>query len=76
MDRLAVGGDRGLDDLAVLVLEDLGLGYGLGTSLDCNPVRLFGVGHPQCDVVDAVAVIAYVLGDLAIGAQGAGEDEA
>ena len=75
MPRLAVGGDGGGADGAVLVglvvrlLEDGGPGApGLGDA----PVD---VGHLECDVDDAVAVPTVVVGVGAVGMDGAADDE-
>jgi hypothetical protein len=56
VDRVAVGADGGGHDLAVLVLEDLGLVEGGAPALDRERERLLGVGDAEGDVADAVAV--------------------
>ena len=76
MDGVAVGGDAGGDDLAVFVGVGLGRFDGFcaaaGGFAPCGGRVLDDEG----DGVDAVSVLVDVLGDLGVGAERGGEDEA
>jgi hypothetical protein len=74
--RLPVRSDRRLAQHAVLAAVELGRRQGRGRSTRGRlaPGR-FDVIHRERDVVDAVAVLADVLGDLAVGRQRRREDE-
>ena len=71
MEDLAVGVDRGLAERAVVALE-LGRGEGRHRAARRRLVPgRFDVVDRERDVVDAVAVLADVLGDLAVRASAA-----
>ncbi len=76
VDGVPVGGDAGDGDMAVVVGE-------LGWFLDAASAATSGLGPGLAGVVDpegygadAVAVGVHVAGDLGVGAEGGGEDEA
>ena len=77
---LAVRGDRGEDDRAVLVLELVRLGEAAGAVLDGVRVRGAGVRDLDGEVDDAVAVLGDMVGEEAApvggGLDDGGEDEA
>src|SRR5688500_10663101 len=75
MHGLAVGGDRGPYDLAVFVLEHLGLTHGRRAPIHSDPEGLFDVRDGECHVVDTVAMLLHVLGDGAVGSQRSREHE-
>src|SRR6266540_1270968 len=75
VDGVAVGGDRGPADDAVVVLVVGRLGRPAGAALHRRPVGDHGVRHGEGDVVDPVAVPGDVGGDLRVGAQRGGEHE-
>ncbi len=62
---LAVRGDRGEDDRAVLVLDLVRLGEGAGALLDGVRERGARVGDLDGQVDDAVAVLGHVVGEEA-----------
>src|SRR5258708_1776075 len=76
MHGVAEGRDRRLAHCAVLVAQCARLLDGGGAAVQRGLVRLGDVAHAQCDGLDAVAVGAHVLGDLARRRQRRGDDEA
>ena len=75
MDGVAVGGDTGGGDTAVGVGEFFGLLDAAGAAAG-GFVPRFGVVDPEGDGADTVAVLVDVAGDVGVGAEGGGEDEA
>ena len=76
VDGVAVGGDAGGGDAAVGVGEFFGLLDAAGAAAGGFEPGLAGVVDPEGDGVDAVAVLVDVAGDVGVGAEGGGEDEA
>ena len=76
VDGVAVGGDAGGGDAAVGVGEVGGLLDAAGAAAGGFEPGLAGVVDPEGDGVDTVAVLVDVAGDLGVGAEGGGEDEA
>jgi hypothetical protein len=64
------------DDLTVLIDERFGFVRRLGTALDGQPKCFSRVVHPESDVLDAVAVLVDVGGDLAVWPQRSRQNEA
>jgi hypothetical protein len=75
VDGLAVRGDRGEPDKAVLVLELVGLVDAGGAPLERRPVGGRGVGHRERERAHAVAVRGHVCRDGARADEGRGQDE-
>ena len=76
VDGVAVGGDAGGGDAAVGVGE---VGRGLnaaGAAAGGFEPGLAGVVDPEGDGMDTVAVLVDVAGDLGVGAEGGGKNEA
>jgi hypothetical protein len=76
VDGVAVGGDAGGGDAAVGVGEFFRLLDAAGSPAGGFEPGLAGVVDPESDGADAVAVLVDVAGDVGVGAQGGGEDEA
>ena len=76
VDGVAVGGDAGGGDAAVGVGELGGLLDAAGAAAGGLEPGLAGVVDPEGYGADAVAVVVDVAGDLGVGAEGGGEDEA
>ena len=73
---VAVGGDGGELDAAMLVLDPVRLGDAAGAALKRLAVGVRRVGDLEGRVLDPVAVGVGVPGDLVVGAERAREDEA
>ena len=76
VDGVAVGGDAGGGDAAVVVGELGGLLDAACSAAGGLEPGLAGVVDPEGDGADAVAVLVDVAGDVGVGAEGCGEDEA
>ena len=76
VDRVAIGGDGGALDRAVVVVEHLRLQQRLAPAAERHMIGLLDVGHAQGDVLHAVAVAVDLFGHLARAAQGGGEHQA
>ncbi len=76
VDGVAVGGDAGDGDAAVVVGEFGGLLDAAGAAAGGLGPGLAGVVDPEGDGADAVAVGVDVVGDLGVGAERGGQDEA
>ena len=76
VDGVAVGGDAGGGDAAVVVGGVGGLLDAAGAAGGGLVPGLAGIVDPEGDGADAVAVLFDVAGDLVVGAEGGGEDEA
>jgi hypothetical protein len=72
---VAVGGDRGHPDRAVLVGDVVRLGDAAGAGGGGMGVRLVDVGHGQRDVLDAVAVLGDVVRAGRAGVHRPGDQE-
>ena len=75
VDVLAVGGDRGQLDAAVLVLHDMRLDDAARPAGDSLAVGRRDVGHLQRDVLGRIAVLRGEADDRAVGAKAAREHE-
>ena len=76
VEGIAVGGDAGDGDLAVVVGEGGWLLDAAGAAAGGLDPCLAGVVDPEGNGADAVAVGVDVAGDVGVGAQGGGENEA
>jgi hypothetical protein len=76
VDGIAIGGDAGGGDAAVGVFEVGGSLDAPGSAAGGGEPGLTGVIDPEGDGADAVAVGVDVGGDVGVGAEGGGEDEA
>ena len=59
-----------------LALDPVRLGRALCAALYSSMVGVVDVGHPEGDVLHAVAVLEYMLGNGPLGKHGGGEHEA